>query len=82
MRGGPPGWRLGVVLTTPPFKTFMLINIHMQDACSGDKQSGDKLLPHSDLRGGRECFYGKHRAAGKEGGVPKYSKNMGTTSKF
>jgi len=30
------------------------------------KQSGGKLLPHSDLRG-RECFQGKYPAAGKEG---------------
>jgi len=30
------------------------------------KQSGGKLLPHSD-HGGGECFQGKHRAAGKEG---------------
>jgi len=27
------------------------------------KQSGGKPLPHSDLRGGGECFQGKHRAA-------------------
>jgi hypothetical protein len=27
------------------------------------KQSGGKLLPHSDLRG-VECFYGKYPAAG------------------
>ena len=29
------------------------------------KQSGSKLLPHSELRvgGGVECFQGKHRAA-------------------
>jgi len=31
------------------------------------KQSGGKLLPHSVLRDGGECFQGKHRAEGKEG---------------
>jgi len=30
----------------------MLRNIHRWDACSGDKKSGGKLLPHSDHRGG------------------------------
>jgi len=37
MRDGPPAWGLGEVLTTPPCKTLTLRNIHMRDACSGDK---------------------------------------------
>jgi len=30
----------------------MLRNTHKRDACSGTKQCGGKLLPHSDLRRG------------------------------
>ena len=54
MRGGPPAWGLGEVLTTPPSKknfkkhTYGMLVLET-------KQSGGKLLPHSDLRGG-ECL--------------------------
>ena len=37
IRGGPPAWGLGEGLTTPPCKTALLRNTHMQDASSGDK---------------------------------------------
>jgi len=51
MRGGPPAWGLGEVLTNPPSKKRMLRNICGMLALE-TKQSGGKLLPHSDLRGG------------------------------
>jgi len=36
-RGGTPAWGLGEGVTTPPYKTALLRNTHMQDASSGDK---------------------------------------------
>jgi hypothetical protein len=51
-RGGPPAWGLGEVLTTPPLEKTPVTK-HSQDEMLplGTKQSGGKLLPHSDLRG-------------------------------
>jgi hypothetical protein len=51
MRGGPPAW-LGEVLTTPLRKKGMLRITHVEMLPLETKHSGDKLLPHSDLRGG------------------------------
>ena len=52
-RGGPPAWGLGEVLTTPACKKklcqgTLTCGILVLEA----KQSGGKLLPHSDLRWG------------------------------
>jgi hypothetical protein len=37
MRGGPPAWGLGKVLTTPLRKKMLLRNTLGRDASSGDK---------------------------------------------
>jgi hypothetical protein len=52
MRCGPPAWGLGEVLTTPLRKKYMLKITHVEMLPLETKHSGDKLLPHSDLRGG------------------------------
>jgi hypothetical protein len=49
---GGPAWGLGEVLTTSLRKKRMLRITHVQMLPLETKQSGDKLLPHSDLRGG------------------------------
>jgi hypothetical protein len=52
-RGGPQAWGLGEVLTTPIRKKLLLCNTHECEMLPlQTKQSGGKLLPHSDLRGG------------------------------
>jgi hypothetical protein len=43
---------LGEVLTTPLRKKRMLRITHVEMLPLETKQSGDKLLPYSDLRGG------------------------------
>jgi len=53
--GGPPAWGLDEVLTTPLRKKNVK-NYPLDEMLPREtKQSGGKLLPHSDLRGG-ECF--------------------------
>jgi hypothetical protein len=52
MRGGPPAWGLGEVLTTPLHKKQMLRITHVEMLPLERKQSEGKLLPHSDLWGG------------------------------
>jgi hypothetical protein len=52
MRGGPPAWGLGEVLTTPLSKKKMLRITHVEMLPLETKQSGDKLLPLSNLLGG------------------------------
>jgi hypothetical protein len=52
MRGGFPAWGLGEVLTIPLRKKRMLRITHLEMLPLETKQSGDKLLPHSDLREG------------------------------
>jgi len=51
-RGGPPAWGLGEVITTPlrekPVKKYSQGQMLPLET----KQSGGKLLPHSDLWGG------------------------------
>jgi hypothetical protein len=57
MRGGPPAWGSGEVLTTSLRKKRMLRITHVEMLPLETKQSGGKLLSHSDLRGGVEwCF--------------------------
>jgi hypothetical protein len=51
--GGPPAWGLGEVLKTPLRKKRMLRITHVEMLLLETRQSGGKLLPHSDLRGGR-----------------------------
>jgi len=54
MRGGPPAWGLGEVLTTPPREKKNPVKKYSQGEMLPleTKQSGGKLPPHSDLRGG------------------------------
>jgi hypothetical protein len=51
-RSGPPAWGLGEVLTTPLRKKTNVKNYPWETLSLETKQSGGKLLPHSDLRGG------------------------------
>ena len=49
----PPAWRLGEVLTTPSREKKNCYELLMGKMLPLEtKQSGDKILPHSDLRGG------------------------------
>ena len=51
--GGPPAWRLGEVLTTPPREKNIVKKYSQGEMLPLEtNQSGGKLLPHSDLRGG------------------------------
>ena len=52
-RGGPPAWGLGEALTTPPREKQNFSEIPMGEMLPLEtKQSGGKILPHSDLPGG------------------------------
>ena len=54
MRGGPPAWDLGEVLTTPPSENQLSVTLAGDMIPLDTKQFGGKQLHRSDLRG--ECF--------------------------
>jgi hypothetical protein len=56
--GGPPAWGLGEVLTTLPVKTQVKEYSQGEMLPLETKQSGSKLLPHSDLPVGGGVFLG------------------------